>query len=84
MDAFTLPKALTRRLDRVSRETGSSAERLVKEAVKGHLDYLEWLSKTLDEAEKEANEAGWLTTETVRSQLAAEFPARKRGRSRAR
>lgn len=81
MDAFTLPKTLTRRLDRVSRETGAPAKSLVRDAVKGHLDYLEWLGKSLDEAEREAYEDGWLTTDDVRRALAAESARRRRGRS---
>lgn len=84
MDAFTLPKMLTRRLDRVSRETGAPAEDLVRDAVKGHLDYLEWLGKTLEDAEKEAREVGWLSTEQVRHRLAAEAARRTRGRTRLR
>ena len=84
MDAFTLPKTLTRRLDRVARETGAPAEALVRDAVKGHLDYLEWLGKSLDEAEKEAQDAGWLNTDQVRRALAAEAVQRPRGRTRAR
>jgi predicted transcriptional regulator len=71
MDEFTLPKTLTRRLDRVARETGAAAESLVREAVKGHLDYLEWLGESLDDAEKEAEETGWLSTDSVRHTLAA-------------
>ena len=80
MDAFTLPKALTRRLDRVARQTGAPAESLVRDAVKSHLDYLEWLRKSLDEAEKEAQEVGWLTTDDVRRTLASEAARRTRGR----
>lgn len=84
MDAFTLPKTLTRRLDRVARETGAPAETLVRDAVKGHLDYLEWLGHTLEEAEKEAQEIGWLNTDHVRRTLAAEAARRTRGRTRSR
>ena len=80
MDAFTLPKTLIRRLDRVSRDVGEPAESLVRDAVKGHLDYLEWLGKTLTEAEKEAQLAGWLETDELRRALAAEAGKRKRGR----
>lgn len=80
MDAFTLPKTLTRRLDRVARETGAPAENLVRDAVRRHLDYLEWLGNSLDEAEQEAAEAGWLTTEQVRRTLAAEAERPTRGR----
>ena len=80
MDAFTLSKTLTRRLDRVARETGAPAQSLVRDAVKSHLDYLEWLRKSLDEAEQEAAEAGWLTTEQVRRTLAAEAGRSTRGR----
>lgn len=58
MDTFTLSKTLTRRLDHVARETGSPAEALVRDAVKGHLDYFEWLGESLDEAENEAQRAG--------------------------
>ena len=53
-----LSKTLARRLDRVARETGAPAEALVRDAVKGHLDYLEWLGESLDEAENEAQQAG--------------------------
>jgi len=84
MDAFTLPKTLTRRLDRVARETGSPAEALVRDAVKGHLDYLEWLGESLEEAEKEAQAVGWLNTDRVRHALAAEAVRRPRGRTRSR
>ena len=84
MDAFTLPKTLTRRLDRVSRETGAPAETLARDAVKGHLEYLEWLGKSLDETEKEAREAGWLTTSGVRRALATESASRTRCRRRSR
>jgi predicted transcriptional regulator len=80
VDAFTLPKTLTRRLDRVARETGAPVQSLVRDAVKSHLDYLEWLRKSLDEAEREATEAGWLTTEEVRRTLAAEAGRLTRGR----
>jgi predicted transcriptional regulator len=81
MDAFTFPKTLTRRLDRVARDTGAHAETLVRDAVKEHLDYLEWLGKSLDEAEKEAQEVGWLSTDDVRRTLAAEQRKRPRGRT---
>jgi predicted transcriptional regulator len=81
MDTFTLSKALTRRLDRVSRETGAAPENLVRDAVKGHLDYLEWLGQSLDDAEKEARETRWLTTDEIRHALAAESARRARGRS---
>ncbi len=84
MDAFTLPKMLTRRLGRVARETGSPAETLVRDAVKGHLDYLEWLGESLEEAEKEADDTGWLSTAKVRSAIAAEAVRRPRGRTRSR
>jgi predicted DNA-binding protein len=84
MDPFTLPKTLTRRLDRVARETGAPAETLVRDAVKRHLDYLEWLGKSLDEAEKEAQEVGWLSSDDVRHTLAAEAARRTRGRTRSR
>ena len=84
MDTFTLSKTLTRRLDRVARETGAPAETLVRDAVTGHLDYLEWLGESLDEAEKEARQAGWLTTDMVRRALATESIRRPRGRARAR
>ena len=84
MDTFTLSKTLTRRLDRVTRETGAPAETLVRDAVKGHLNYLEWLGKSLDEAEKEAQEAGWLTTDEVRRTLAIEAAGHARGRTRSR
>jgi len=84
MDAFTLPKTLTRRLGRVARETGSPAATLVRDAVKCHLDYLEWLGKSLEEAEKEAEEIGWLNTDTVRRAIAAEAVRRPRGRTRSR
>lgn len=84
MDAFTLPKALTRRLDRVARDTGAAAETLVRDAVKGHLDYLEWLGPSLEEAEKEAQETGWLDTDNVRRALAAEASSRTRGSNRSR
>jgi predicted DNA-binding protein len=76
MDAYTLPKGLTRRLDRVARETGAPAETLVRDAVKGHLDYLEWLGKSLDAAESEAQRDGWLSTEHVRRALLAETAAK--------
>ena len=84
MDEFTLPKTLTRRLDRVARETGAPAQTLVRDAVKEHLDYLEWLGKTLEDAEIEAQKAGWLSTDEVRRALAAERVRRPRGRSRSR
>lgn len=84
MDEFTLPKTLTRRLDRIARETGAPVQTLVRDAVKGHLDYLEWLGNSLDESEKEAQEAGWLTTDQVRRALAAEAVRRPRGRTRSR
>ena len=84
MDEFTLPKTLTRHLDRVARETGAPAETLVRDAVKGHLDYLEWLGKNLEDAEKEAQEVGWLNTNLVRRALAAEAVRRPRGRIRSR
>ena len=84
MDAFTLPKTLTRRLDRVARDTGAPAETLVRDAVKEHLAYLEWLSESLDEAEKEAQEVGWLSTDDVRRGIAAEQRKRPRGRTRSR
>jgi predicted transcriptional regulator len=80
VDRFVLPKALTRRLDRVARETGAPAQTLVRDAVKDHLDYLEWLAKSLDEAEEEAGKAGWLTTADVRRMLAAEAARPSRGR----
>ena len=47
----------------------------MRDAVKSHLDYLEWLRKSLDEAEQEAAEAGWLTTEEVSRTLATEAGA---------
>jgi predicted transcriptional regulator len=84
MDAFTLPKTLTRRLDRVARETGAPAKALVRDAVKGHLDYLEWLGESLDEAENEAQQAGWLTTDEVRRTLATVAAGHGRGRTRPR
>lgn len=84
MDAYTLPKTLTRQLDRVARETGAPAEALVRDAVKGHLDYLEWLGKSLEEAEKEAQGEGWLDTDEVRRALAAEAVRPPRGRTRSR
>jgi predicted transcriptional regulator len=84
MDSFTLPKTLTRRLDRVSRETGAPAETLVRDAIKGHLDYLEWLGQSLDAAEAEAEEVGWVGTEDVRRALAAESRKSPRGRRRPR
>lgn len=84
METFTLSKTLIRRLDRVARETGAPAESLVRDAVTGHLDYLEWLGKSLDAAEKEAQETGWLTTDDVRRALASESARRTRGRSRSR
>ena len=84
MDAFTLPKPLTRRLDRVARDTGASAEILVRDAVKTHLDYMEWLGKSLDEAENEAEEVGWLSTDDVRKAVAVEQRKRARGRTRSR
>ena len=84
MDAFMLPKTLTRRLDRVARETGAPAEVLVRDAVKGHLDYIEWLGESLDAAEKEARQTGWLTTDEVRRTLAAEAAGHARGRTRPR
>ena len=56
------------------RETGSPAERLVRDAV--------WLRKSLDEAEQEAAEAGWLTTEEVRCTLAAAAEAIRPSRGR--
>ena len=84
MDAFTLPKTLTRRLDRVARYTGAPAKTLVRDAVKEHLDSLEWLSKSLDEAEKEAQEVGWLSTDDVRRAIAAAQRKRLRGRTRSR
>jgi hypothetical protein len=49
---------------------------------KGHLDYLEWLGPSLEEAEKEAQETGWLGTHDVRRALAAETAKRMRGRTR--
>jgi hypothetical protein len=52
----------------------------VRDAVKSHLDYLEWLRKSLDEAEQEAAEAGWLTTEEVSRTLATEAGRPTRGR----
>ena len=84
MDTFTLSKTLTRRLGRVARETGAPAEVLVRDAVKGHLDYLEWLSESLDEAENEAQQAGWLTTDEVHRTLATEATRHARGRTRPR
>ncbi len=84
MDTFTLSKTLTRRLDRVARETGAPAKALVRDAVKGHLDYLEWLGESLDKAENEAQQAGWLTTDEVRRTLAAEAAGHARGRTRPR
>ena len=84
MDAFMLPKTLTRRLDRVARETGASADRLVRDAVRGHLDYLEWLGKSLKDAEQEARRSGWLTSQDVRRALSAETAGNLRGRARPR
>lgn len=84
MDTFTLSKTLTRRLDRVARETGASADTLVRDAVKSHLDYLEWLGQSLDDAEQEARRTGWLTSDEVRRTLAAEATGRARGRPRSR
>ena len=84
MDTFTLSKTLTRRLDRVARKTGAHGETLVRDAVKGHLDYLEWLGRSLDDAEKEAQEGGWLSTKQVRHTLAAEASGHARGRARSR
>jgi predicted transcriptional regulator len=84
METFTLSKTRTRRLDRVARETGAPAETLVRDAVKGHLDYLEWLGKSLDEAEKEAQESGWLTTKEIRRRLSSETARQPRGRAKSR
>lgn len=84
MDTFTLPKTLTRRLGRVAQQTGARAESLVRDAVKGHLDYLEWLGRSLDEAEQEAGREGWLGTAQVRSALAAEIGGHGRGRAKVR
>jgi len=84
MDAITLSKTLTRRLDRVARDTGASANTLVRDAVKGHLDYLEWLGQSLSDAEVEAHESGWLTSDQVRRALATESGGRPRGRARSR
>jgi len=60
MDAVTLSKTLTRRLDRVAREAGARADTLVRDAVKVHLDYLEWLGQSLSDAEQEAEQSGWI------------------------
>jgi hypothetical protein len=56
----------------------------VRDAIKGHLDYLEWLGQSLDDSEKEAHEAGWLTTSDLRRTLATDSGRRTRGRSRSR
>ena len=69
MDSFTLPKALTRRLDRVARETHTRSDALVRDAIKGHLDYLEWLQRSLDEAEREGARDGWLSGAQVSSMM---------------
>ena len=61
-----------------------AAESLVRDAVKGHLDYLEWLGRSLDEAEREAGREGWLGTAQVRSALAAEIGGHGRGRAKVR
>lgn len=84
MDAFTLSKTLTRRLDRVARKTGARADKLVRDAVKVHLDYLEWLGQSLSDAEKEAEQCGWMTSGEVRRALGAETAGRPRGRARSR
>jgi predicted transcriptional regulator len=84
MDAFTLSKTLTRRLDRVARATGARADTLIRDAVKGHLDYLEWLGQSLNDAEQEAQQSGWLTSDEVRRALATESARRVHGRARSR
>ena len=84
MDAFTLSKTLTRRLDRVARGTGARADTLVRDAVKVHLDYLEWLGQSLSDAEQEAEQSGWITSDEVRRVLSSEAAGRRRGRARSR
>ena len=84
MDAITLSKTLTRRLDRVARDTGANANALVRDAVKGHLDYLEWSGKSLRDAEEEAQQSGWLTSDQVRRTLTSESAGHPHGRARSR
>ena len=58
-------------------ETGARADTLVRDAVKVHLDYLEWLGQSLNDAEQEAQQSGWMTSDEVRRVLAAETAGRR-------
>lgn len=68
-DTVTIPKALAKRLEKLSGRIRSTPAALIKSAIEEKIAYEEWFLKAVEEGIKEADHGKLLTTEEVRAAI---------------
>lgn len=68
-DTLKLPRALAYRLERVAATEGQTATTVAREAIAGHLQYLEWKVRAIAEGESDIKAGKVMTTGQVTAAL---------------
>lgn len=79
-DTVKIPKALVRRLNRVTAKVGVAPDALVKTALANQLDYEEWFLKAVDEGIADLDASRTFSTREVLAALTKQRNERARGK----
>ncbi len=79
MDTVTIPKALQRKLRRISEQTGQHSERLVAAALEEKLQYEEWVLRRIDSGLSDLKAGRVLSTEELVERLKSKGATRVGG-----
>ncbi|MGH8616951.1 MAG: CopG family ribbon-helix-helix protein [Burkholderiales bacterium] len=68
-DTLRIPRTLATRLERVAAIEGQTATSVAREAIAGHLQYLEWKTRAIAEGEADIRAGRVMTTAEVSAAL---------------
>jgi len=71
-ETIALPKSLRNRLEKVAAKTGESPQRLARDAIAAHLDYLDWREKAIRAGFESGVREGWKSSDEVFAAVAAQ------------
>ncbi len=83
MDTVAIPKALQRKLRRISEQTGQRPEQLVAAALEERLQYEEWVLRKIDAGLSDLKAGRVVSTEELVERLRSKGAGRVRGRKKA-
>jgi predicted transcriptional regulator len=84
-DTIALPKSLETRLAKAAAKAHATPERLARQAIAAHLDYLDWRETAIRAGFASGEAESWQSTDEVFATVAAQRQARRggnRGRTR--